>query len=346
MVDHVAPVDGHPALADGSKWSFLKHAPVVLDPRLSADEHQNVPRINVGLTVNHAPMGAMMRHRTRHQLIQRAGEKSLASSIYPLDREDRYTALHTRLEAGSRRSSKGAVGLAPTGAGAELQLPPVAPGKRAARGGWTTTQAQAAAEAKARAAAPLNLFQANPAECFNSFQRLEKQNLEITTVAHEKFIDSLKHKAVDQLQALNALKGGDARIQAQADSGQEHFRYDVFRRQVFEEEYVGISKMVRERLNDPHYYNSRLRGIAESVRENIARREEAKEARRGTFARVGEAGAEEQLDEEGAEFEQDSPGFREKYTNSNLAAGKPPKVPRKQPVYGFQRQYLPIRNRV
>ena len=92
-----------------------------------------------------------------------------------------------------------------------------------------------------QAAAPLNLFQSNPAECFNSFQRLEHQNLEITTVAREKFIDSLKHKAADQLNALNALKGGDAKVREQADSGKEHFRYDVFRRQVFDGEYEGIN---------------------------------------------------------------------------------------------------------
>ena len=49
-------------------------------------------------------------------------------------------------------------------------------------------------------------------------------------MAREKFIESLKHKAADQLDALNALKGGDANVRQQADSGKEHFRYDVFRR--------------------------------------------------------------------------------------------------------------------
>lgn len=127
------------------------------------------------------------------------------------------------------------------------------------------------------------------------------------------------------------MKGGDRSIREQADSGKENFRYDVFRRQLFDGEYQGISKMVRERLNDPNYYNSRLRGIADQVRENISKREQVKEARRLAFGKPKDEEAEaveEQLDEE-AEFERDSTGFRERYTKSNMATGKPPKVPRK-----------------
>ena len=93
--------------------------------------------------------------------------------------------------------------------------------------------------------------------------------MEITTVAREKFIESLKHKAADSLYSFNAMKGGDVKVRQQVDSGQENFRYDVFRRQVFEERYEGISKLVRDKLNDPNYYNSRLRGIADQVRDNI-----------------------------------------------------------------------------
>lgn len=97
-------------------------------------------------------------------------------------------------------------------------------------------------------------------------------------------------------------------------------------------------------MNDPDYYNSRLRGIADQVRENISRREQTKDARRVAFGKPAEDAANEiPQDEIDLEFEDDF--FREKYTKSNQATGKPPKA-RRLPVYNFQKQFMPIRNRV
>jgi hypothetical protein len=55
-------------------------------------------------------------------------------------------------------------------------------------------------------------------------------------------------------------------MKMEAALDQEHFRYDVFQRQIINQEYSGISKIVRERLNNPHYYNEKLQLIASKMR--------------------------------------------------------------------------------
>mmetsp|Transcript_5129 Transcript_5129/g.7842 ORF Transcript_5129/g.7842 Transcript_5129/m.7842 type:complete len:91 (+) Transcript_5129:558-830(+) len=88
----------------------------------------------------------------------------------------------------------------------------------------------------------------------------------MTKVARERFIESLKSKANQRLEEFNALKGGSAKVMEQLDSNKEHFRYDVFKRQMFEGEYTGISRIVRERMNDPEYFNKKLRQMADHIR--------------------------------------------------------------------------------
>lgn len=93
-------------------------------------------------------------------------------------------------------------------------------------------------------------------------------------MAREKFIESLKSKAEHTFNEFNALKGGSQQVLEQADSNKAHFRYDVFRRQTFSDEYIGISKLVREKLNDPNFFNKRLKKIGNRIRVNIKKREE------------------------------------------------------------------------
>ena len=62
----------------------------------------------------------------------------------------------------------------------------------------------------------------------------------------------------------------------QADSNKANFRYDVFRRQTFSDEYIGISKLVRDKLNDPNFFNKRLKKIGDRIRVNIKKRDEEK----------------------------------------------------------------------
>ena len=85
----------------------------------------------------------------------------------------------------------------------------------------------------------------------------------------EGYIESLKKKSMDSLINFNKMKGGDYKTIQYVDSGKENFRYDVFRRQAFDEEYTGISKLVREKLNNPNYYNNKLAVMAEKIRDNI-----------------------------------------------------------------------------
>jgi hypothetical protein len=42
---------------------------------------------------------------------------------------------------------------------------------------------------------------------------------------------------------------------------------------MFKGEYDGISKIVRDRMNDPNYFNSRLKILAEQIRQNIDKHE-------------------------------------------------------------------------
>jgi len=84
------------------------------------------------------------------------------------------------------------------------------------------------------------------------------QNKEITTRAKEQFIVSLKNKSENSLSEFNALKGGSKETLKYGDSNYTNFRYDVFKNEMFDGKYSGISKLVRERLNDPNFYNNRL----------------------------------------------------------------------------------------
>ena len=42
---------------------------------------------------------------------------------------------------------------------------------------------------------------------------------------------------------------------------------------MFKGEYDGISKIVRDRMNYPNYFNSRLKILAEQIRQNIDKHE-------------------------------------------------------------------------
>ena len=66
-----------------------------------------------------------------------------------------------------------------------------------------------------------------------------------------------------QLEETNALKGGSMQTQGLMDSEKNNFDYGVFRRQMFHGDYEGISRLVKDKLNDPDYYNQKLRGIKE-----------------------------------------------------------------------------------
>lgn len=92
------------------------------------------------------------------------------------------------------------------------------------------------------------------------------------------------------------------------DSAAQHFRYDVFKKNVLDNEYEGISRIVRERLNDPDYFNNRLRGIADAVRDNVARSEQEKKAKeRAKFRSLeNEAAGMEEINERDDDFEVDS----------------------------------------
>ena len=142
------------------KQTFMQSTPIIMDPRLQKDVYQDEAKINVGLTVNHAPLGTMLKHRTRHDLLMRAGEKQLAGSLYPLDKNVRYTALNTGLNV--RRDSKDP-------SASESELPSIKPKKAA---GWSTSKAMDTKEVKRDDS--MNLFRSNPAESFNSFSRLDQ----------------------------------------------------------------------------------------------------------------------------------------------------------------------------
>ena len=105
-----------------AKGTFLKSTPITFDPRYQNDGLQDQRKVNIGLTVNHAPLGSMLRHRTRHDLLMRAGEKNLAGSLYPLDKNIRYTALNTGLDVPG-------------------ELPPIEQ-KKVGGGGWQTSKQQ------------------------------------------------------------------------------------------------------------------------------------------------------------------------------------------------------------
>jgi hypothetical protein len=96
-----------------------------------------------------------------------------------------------------------------------------------------------------------NIFQYNEAEQVNSFKERTRQHYEITNKAKETYIDSLKKKAELNFNEFNRLKGGPKQIQGLANSADQNFQYQVFSNETFKEQYTGISKLVRERLNDP-----------------------------------------------------------------------------------------------
>ena len=49
---------------------------------------------------------------------------------------------------------------------------------------------------------------------------LNNQNMEITKIARDRFVESLSHKAMRNLQEFNALKGGDKKTLDLVDSKQ------------------------------------------------------------------------------------------------------------------------------
>ena len=91
MVDHVKPDTSHPALHDASKWSFLGQTKVTNDWRLENKPDNKSKNVNLAMTVNHAPLGHMLRHRARHQQLKQPGQRNVdVASIYPLDRDTRF----------------------------------------------------------------------------------------------------------------------------------------------------------------------------------------------------------------------------------------------------------------
>ena len=66
-----------------------------------------------------------------------------------------------------------------------------------------------------------------------------------------------------------------------ANSMEQNFQYEVFKNETLNENYSGISKMVRDRMNDPNYYNSRLKKMAHQIRKNIKRHTQMKRDKLG-----------------------------------------------------------------
>lgn len=179
-----------------------------------------------------------------------------------------------------------------------------------------------------------SLFHKNQAEHVDSFKELTRQNYEISKKAQERFIDSLKLRSEYQFNVFNSLKGGSKATMQEADSKFQNFQYEVFQQQTLNEQFTGISRLVRERLNDPNYYNNRLSGMADQIRQNLKKQRKLKRARLGDEAVPSS-------DEEKA-----SQQTNNEEANHQSHIGKPPKYPFQQPVYSFQKQYMPIRTKV
>lgn len=60
-------------------------------------------------------------------------------------------------------------------------------------------------------------------------------------------------------------------MQARINSHAQNFRYDVFQNQTLKGKYDGVSRIVRDKMNNPEYFNVRLKGIADTIRANIAK---------------------------------------------------------------------------
>lgn len=59
------------------------------------------------MNVNHAPLGAMLRHRSRHQQTQKPGQENKAvNSIYPLARDTRFNPKSLDFDEKSSQGSK------------------------------------------------------------------------------------------------------------------------------------------------------------------------------------------------------------------------------------------------
>ena len=78
---------------------------------------------------------------------------------------------------------------------------------------------------------------------------------------------------------FNVLKGGTIDTMGLADSHKNNFRYDVFKSETFDNEFEGISKLVRQKLNDPNYYNARMSKMADQIRENIEMHETGRKSK-------------------------------------------------------------------
>jgi len=55
----------------------------------------------------------------------------------------------------------------------------------------------------------INLNLKNKPETYDSFNEIKKQHFEITSMAKEGYIESLKRKSMDDLLRFNKMKGGD-----------------------------------------------------------------------------------------------------------------------------------------
>ena len=94
--------------------------------------------MNLALSVNHAPLGHMLRHRARHQQLKQAGKKNVeVASIYPLDRNKD----HLSEMSSVGMLSQGSVGQKKKDYG--LQLPPVTNYKKTGLRGWNSTKNKA-----------------------------------------------------------------------------------------------------------------------------------------------------------------------------------------------------------
>ena len=152
----------------------------------------------------------------------------------------------------------------------------------------------------------------------------------------------MKEKAESTFNEFNNLKGGGPKVIKEADSNFQNFQYGVFKREFFENQYEGISKLVRNKMNDPNYFNNRLHSIGDQIRENIQKHESKKQEVRERRINDGLEGTPKP---EQAEFDENVEQI-EKSMAYHGYIGKPPKYQSQQPVYSFQKKYMPIKTRV